>query len=375
MKLLPFFLITGLLLALLTGCQENEEIAVNEQEEKEEPQRGLQPSFPNLYMDSLTMDSIQKEINTSGTAASAFHNMITAKAQKALSKTPLPFTEINPDNESTVRDHTKTTLTLATQWIFEKDSTQKQEYLQKAVDFISEFSDHYAFSDHTPRETAILPLLEAYSIVRDALTEDEKNRIDKWLLNEAYYYKDELNLSGKLAINNWNTIRLNILTYASLITENEVLYNHTTSELKDFIPQNIYEDGSGHDFEDRDAFAYHAYNLLFYANTFKAIQLYKNTNPYNHPDYSRVQKAVEFWEPYLIDPENNRHLEFVNTHYEPDKQRSDYNKPYNPASSIYVLEVLVAIEPQCVEYLSAINPSLTKYNLSFEYWVNQTISQ
>ncbi|MFO8000693.1 MAG: alginate lyase family protein [Marinilabilia sp.] len=375
MKFFPYFLILGLFLFILTGCEENEEIAVNEEEEKEKAERGLNPSYPNLHIDSLTVATIREEIDETNTAASAFNNFITTKAKDALSKNPLPFTHINPDNESTVKEHTETTLTLAIQWIFEEDSTQKQKYLQKTVDFLSEFSDNYAFSDHTPRETAILPLLEAYSIVRDALTEDEKTRIDKWLLNQAYYYKDELNLSGKLAINNWNTIRLNLLTYASLITESEGLYNHTISQLKDFIPQNIYEDGSGHDFEDRDAFAYHAYNLLFYAKIFKSIRLYKNTNLYYHTDFSRVKKAVDFWEPYLVDPENNKHLEFVDTHYEPDKQRSDYNQPYSPSSSIYVLEELVAIEPRCTDYINAINTSLTKYNLSFHYWVNQTISE
>ncbi|MCW9706076.1 alginate lyase family protein [Fodinibius salsisoli] len=375
MKLFFYPLFWVMFLALLTGCKENEHIASIEEENKKDIVRGSQPSYPNLYIDSLTVASIQKEMKESGKAATAFNNFVTAKANAGLNKEPIAIPHITGDNETTVKDYCKTTLLLSIQWVFEEDSTQKRKYLQKTVDFLLQFSQNYSLSDHTPRETALLPMFEAYSIVRDALTNNERKSIDKWLLDQAQYYKNGLKLSGKLAINNWNTIRLNILTYISLITENEILYEHAISELKSFIPKNIYADGTSHDFEDRDAFAYHAYNLLFYAKIFKSIKLSGNISLYDEPDFSRVKKAVDFWESYLLEPNENQHIEFLDTKYPPDKERSDYNEPYNPATSIYVLEELMASESRCINYITTIDPSITKYNLSFDYWVNQKMSK
>jgi hypothetical protein len=73
---------------------------------------------------------------------------------------------------------------------------------------------------------------------------------------------------------------------------------------------------------------------------------------------------IRFWEPYLLDPANNPHLEFVNTQYAPDKTRSDYNKPYNPASSVYALEELLLSFPQVKQYITKVVPGATRYNRS-----------
>jgi hypothetical protein len=84
-----------------------------------------------------------------------------------------------------------------------------------------------------------------------------------------------------------------------------------------------------------------------------------------------VQHMVDYWKPFLIDPINNVHIEFVNTNYAPDKTRADYNKPYVPSSSVYVLEELLFTFPEVATYIKAINGSTTRYNSKasgFLYW-------
>ncbi len=83
------------------------------------------------------------------------------------------------------------------------------------------------------------------------------------------------------------------------------------------------KDGISHDFVNRDAFAYHAYNLLFYAGILKTVGMYKGKEAamalysLKNQQGSSVQSCVKFWEPYLIDPQNNIHLEFVNSQLAP----------------------------------------------------------
>jgi hypothetical protein len=84
-----------------------------------------------------------------------------------------------------------------------------------------------------------------------------------------------------------------------------------------------------------------------------------------------VQDMMNYWKPFLVDPLNNVHIEFVNTNYAPDKTRTDYNKPYVPSSSVYALEELLLAFPETTTYLKGISSSATRYNRKvsgFLYW-------
>jgi hypothetical protein len=365
MRLLPIISILSVLV-LFTSCQK--ETSQPSETIPDQEERGSSPSYPNLVGNKEVFDEIKQDIDDSETASSAFSNLITAKANSALNET-LPVASGLVYNTEALISNSNAVYAMAIQWVFEENN--KEQFLEKIVSILSFYAKNYFPEGHTPRETHLLPMFEGYSIVRNSLTETEQKIIDDWLIDQAYYYKDDINLTGNLAINNWNTIRLNYICYFAMITDHNLLKDYFLEELKTFIPKNIYPEGDGHDFEDRDALAYHAYNLKFYANILKAVLLYLDMDLYNHPDYSRIKKAVDFWEPYLIDPENNVHLEFINTQYEPDKQRSDYGKPYNPGSSLYVLEDLVSIDSRCFNYIKTINPEITIYNRSFDLWINR----
>jgi hypothetical protein len=140
---------------------------------------------------------------------------------------------------------------------------------------------------------------------------------------------------------------------------------------------NLMTGGKSEDLISRDAFAYHAYNLAFYARIFKAKAYFEGStamnafkNRKNNINVS-VQDMMNYWKPFLIDPINNVHIEFVNTNYAPDKTRTDYNKPYVPSSSVYALEELLLAFPETTTYLKGISSSATRYNRKvsgFLYW-------
>ena len=140
---------------------------------------------------------------------------------------------------------------------------------------------------------------------------------------------------------------------------------------------NLMAGGKSEDLISRDAFAYHAYNLAFYARIFKAKAYFEgydamNTfkNRKNNINVS-VQDMMNYWKPFLVDPLNNVHIEFVNTNYAPDKTRTDYNKPFVPSSAVYALEELLLAFPETTTYLKGISSSATRYNRKvsgFLYW-------
>lgn len=83
-----------------------------------------------------------------------------------------------------------------------------------------------------------------------------------------------------------------------------------------------------------------------------------------------IADAVSFMAPYVMDPANNIHLEFVNTEWAPDKNRGDYNKAFNAAGSSYAFVQMAAImKDDMYDFLKKINPSFTRYT-DLRYYIN-----
>ncbi len=331
--------------------------------------------FPNLVIDSLTLDIAVKELEASREARSAFDRWIADIGSEAMSSEAYGAPEITLEALTQTIQSANRIYAIAVSWLFmDKDKVKADLYLQRATSLIAAWASVNRPSSHTPRESTISPIYEAYSIIRNHIDEKERTVIDQWIRKRADYYSD-LSLTGNLLENNWNTIRINLLFYYAQILDDELLYNNAVAQLKSHIELNILESGVSHDFVNRDALAYHAYNMLFYARILKAVAMCKDKEMamelYSHKNKegSSIKSCVEFWEPYLMDPSNNIHLEFVNTQWTPDKERSDYNKPYHPMGTVYVLDELRFIEPKCAVYVDNIS-SANKYGRTFDYWIN-----
>lgn len=334
--------------------------------------------FPvNLIVDSLTLDQIRKESATNTDMSSAATSIIMQSAASALSKSPNPFPEGTADNFSNISSQAQDCKMLALRWLytFEKNPAEAKPFYDKVVATLLAWvnaGNKVANPVHSPNETSYFGFYEAYSVVRSRMTTADRAKVDNWIGARAFAYR-----SFAARVNNWETIRLNLLFYFGYILNDQGLLDYTSNAYTTLLNVNLRAGGKSEDVISRDAFAYHAYNLAFYARIFRAKAMYEGTaamvafkNRKNNINVS-VQDMMDYWRPFLTDPANNVHIEFVNTNYAPDKTRADYNKPYDPASSMYALEELLFAFPETKGYITAIQPSATRFNRKvngFLFW-------
>ena len=334
--------------------------------------------FPvNLIVDSITLDLIRKESASNPDMSSAVTSIIMQSASSAFSKSPTPFIEGGSDNFSNISAQAQDCKMLALRWLytFEKTPAEAKPFFDKVVATLLAWvnaGNKVASPVHTPNETSYFGFYESYSVVRNRMTAADRSKVDNWISARAFAYR-----SFAPRVNNWETIRLNLLYYFGYILNDKGLLDYTDNAYATLLNVNLMAGGKSEDVINRDAFAYHAYNLAFYARIFRVKAMYEGPaalsalkNRKNNINVS-VQDMMDFWRPFLTDPANNVHIEFVNTKYAPDKTRADYNKPYDPASSMYALEELLLAFPETKGYITAIQPSATRYNRKvsgFLYW-------
>jgi len=332
--------------------------------------------FPlNLLVDSLTLAYITEQVPINTEMAGAVATIINSPSLSALSKTPTPFVECDANNFTNISNQATDCKMLALRWLmlYEKSPTEAKPYFDKVVStLLAWVNAGNIATTHIPNESSYLGFFEAYSVIRSRTAVADKNKIDNWLLAKMSVYR---NFAAR--VNNWETIRLSFLYYLGYMLNSTVTLDYAAGAYNTLLNVNLKAGGKSEDLIDRDAFAYHAYNLAFYARIFKAkayfegsdaMNIFKNRK--NNINVS-VQDMMNYWKPFLIDPINNVHIEFVKTNYAPDKTRTDYNKPYVPSSSVYALEELLLAFPETTTYLKGISSSATRYNRKvsgFLYW-------
>jgi hypothetical protein len=332
--------------------------------------------FPvNLLVDSLTLAYIKEQMPINADMSDAVASIINSPSLSAMSKTPAPFAEVDANNFTNISNQATDCKMLALRWLmlYEKSPAEAKPYFDKVVStLLAWVNAGNVATTHIPNESSYLGFFEAYSVIRSRAAAADKAKIDNWLLAKLSVYR---NFAAR--VNNWETIRLSFLYYLGYMLNSTTTLDYAASAYTTLLNVNLMAGGKSEDLISRDAFAYHAYNLAFYARIFKAKAYFEGydamnafKNRKNNINVS-VQDMMNYWKPFLIDPQNNVHIEFVNTNYAPDKTRTDYNKPYVPSSSVYALEELLLAFPETTTYLKGISSSATRYNRKvsgFLYW-------
>ena len=332
--------------------------------------------FPvNLLVDSMPLAYIKEQVPINTEMAGAVAAIINSPSLSALSKTPSTFIEVDANNFTNISNQATDCKMLALRWLmlYEKSPAEAKPYFDKVVStLLAWVNAGNIATTHIPNESSYLGFFEAYSVIRSRTAAADKTKIDNWLLAKLSIYR---NFPAR--VNNWETIRLNLLYYLGYMLNSTVTLDYAAVAYTTLLNVNLMAGGKSEDLISRDAFAYHAYNLAFYARIFKAKAYFEgatamNTfkNRKNNINVS-VQDMMNYWKPFLVDPLNNVHIEFVNTNYAPDKTRTDYNKPFVPSSAVYALEELLLAFPETTTYLKGISSSATRYNRKvsgFLYW-------
>jgi len=126
---------------------------------------------------------------------------------------------------------------------------------------------------------------------------------------------------------------------------NDKLGKTVQNELTKQIGINLYPDGNGYDFTERDALHYHIYTLepLITAATVIYRATGKDYFNYESEKGSSIKKSVDFLVPFVTGEKT--HGEFLNSHVAFDKARAKNGEKeyqagalFKPESGIHVLE-------------------------------------
>ena len=366
------------ILVFFTACKKNEQqtLIVPVVPVVPTPTAPADTRFPvNLLVDSLTLAYIKEQVPINTEMAGAVATIINSPSLSALSKTPSPFVECDANNFTNISNQATDCKMLALRWLmlYEKSPDEAKPYFDKVVStLLAWVNAGNVATTHIPNESSYLGFFEAYSVIRSRTADADKNKIDNWLLAKLSVYR---NFAAR--VNNWETIRLSFLYYLGYMLNSTVTLDYAAGAYTTLLNVNLMAGGKSEDLISRDAFAYHAYNLAFYARIFKAKAYFEGSDAMNTLKNRKnninvsVQDMMNYWKPFLIDPINNVHIEFVKTNYAPDKTRTDFNKPYVPSSSVYALEELLLAFPETTTYLKGISSSATRYNRKvsgFLYW-------
>lgn len=252
--------------------------------------------------------------------------------------------------------------------------TQEKPYLDKAVEYLKAWAGiNVALSKRNIHEETYNIAVEGYSLIRKVINPADRELIDGWIRKRAeVFIKD-----NDLRVNNWGTCLLYQFYLFGTVLEDEAIVEKFTSSYDQWVKGNLFPNGTTTDLLGRDAFAYHAYDLLFFARLchLKAMREgYDAAEAFYKKDVqwgASIRKSVNFWKPFLLDTKKYTHLEFVETEYEPDKKRSDYNKAYNPSGTLYVIDELYEVDKELKEVLDYYkrNPDVSlKLGLSALRW-------
>ena len=297
----------------------------------------LDKMFPNAVIGREHYERLQVELSKAGTNAfkTMFDKHIRRYAEEVITAGKQPVTAVS----SNIYEEMKSIYYLCVTYAF----NQEQRYLDKAVDYLVAWAEvNVAEPKSNIHEEKYSWAVEGYSLIRNIVSAENRQLIDGWMIKRLTQFEKDNDLRG----NNWGACLLRQYYLYGLVLGDDKWINKYKDAYPDWVKGNLFPNGTTTDLLARDAFAYHAYDLSFFAKIAHLIALYEG---YDAADrfYAQdvnggasVKKCVDFWKPFMMNAPKYGHVEFIDTEYEPDKKREDYNKTYDPSSTLYVVDEL-----------------------------------
>lgn len=312
--------------------------------------------FPNVVLTRENYDKVRTALEKTDDTVfpkNWYIRQIETPAKKIVESgrktTPVQSIDENPNNVN-ISNEMKSIHQLCLAYAF----TQDKKYLDKAVEYLKAWAEiNVALSKRNIHEEAYNIAVEGYSLIRKVIGTADRERIDTWIRKRAEVFLKD----NDLRVNNWGTCLLYQFYLLGTVLEDESIVDKFSSSYDDWVKGNLFPNGTTTDLLGRDAFAYHAYDLLFFARIchLKAmLEGYDAAEAFYKKDVhwgASIRKSVLFWKPFLLDSKKYTHLEFVGTEYSPDKKRSDYNKAYSPSGTLYVVDELYEVDKELKEVL------------------------
>lgn len=290
-------------------------------------------------------------------------------AQKALNEAPDPIEEVrsegllagNPAKTASLKAVNDAPKIYALALCYRLYNNE--QYLNKTIEYLTAWAKINKPTGDPIDGTKLEDLIAGYDLIRSKVNTQTRADIDAWLNTFANEQINSISIKpGKqTAINNWNSHRLKVITLIAYTLHNEKLEQYIYDELEKQIAQNLYADGSGFDFKERDALHYHIYTL---EPLLKAIIVInratgKNYYTFQSKSQSSIQKSVQFLVPFVTGEKT--HVEFLNSNVKFDRARANnHEKGYEPAnfvptSGIVVLSLASYFDPSLQQIIKKVN--------------------
>lgn len=287
-----------------------------------------------VSQNSQEIRKLQKLISTDP-AAAKIYRAIAEKANTALTETPRPVDTIiseghlvtDPKKINTIKSLADMQKIYALAIAYQ--ITKKKEYRNKSVEFLLAWAKTNHGVGNPINDTKLDAVWESYDLLKNEISQADKTIIEQWMQQVA---DAEINVffakkSNKSTYNNWNSHRIKVVGLIAYTLNSAAYKTFTDSSLRIQIQKNLYADGSGMDFKDRDALHYHIYTLepLLKIATVIKRATGKDYFIYQSPSGSSIQRSVAFLAPYATG--EKIHHEFVNSKVSFDKKRADNKEP------------------------------------------------
>lgn len=331
----------------------------------------------NLLMPEYAAMSIKQQIKQLPEAATSFEKWVSTPALEALTLEPMHFPHVSYERKD-LKVRVDGIYALTLKWNLSTEDSERRKYFEKASELIVSIAKHISPGTHTPNESILHSVYEAYSLLRPEMALKDTEIVDRWLRRQGEYFKN-YQLTGTLIKNNWENVRISILFNIALTLGDEELYDYSVGALKRFVKVNIEPDGKTNDFTNRDALTYHAYNQQYYGRILRAVKIYKGEEEaqhlftYKEEGHGSIKDAYDFWKPYFTEPEKNVHIEFVNTGWKPDLKRGDANKPYSPTGTVYAMAHMIPVDKYAFTMIQKVMPGSEPYTLRLSTWLNNAL--
>ncbi|TKC00188.1 alginate lyase family protein [Pedobacter cryophilus] len=239
--------------------------------------------------------------------------------------------------------------------------TNSEEYLTKCIQYILAWAKTNKAIANPINNSKLDPLFEAYDLIKEEIKPSDKKIIDHWFTQIAAIEiaTERLTPFNKISYNNWNSHKIKIVANIAYLLNDKKYQLFVDTSLKKQIAMNLYADGSGADFKERDALHYHYYTLEPLLTTAITIKRATGFNYYSFisTSGSSIEKSVAFLAPYATGEKT--HAEFVNSQVPFDRKRaqskeSDYiiGANFNPKKAMDVFISAAYFNPK---YLSIVN--------------------
>lgn len=241
--------------------------------------------------------------------------------------------------------------------------SQQKKYLSKCLYFLQAWATVNKGAGNPINDTKLDPLLEAYDIIKKETPPEQKKLIEDWLsqIATAEIQNPRFRLNRKSVYNNWNSHRIKVVGLIAFILDNKEYRHFTDTSFQTQVLKNLYADGTGMDFEDRDALHYHIYTLEPLLVVAKLLQRAEGKDAYRYQSNtgSSVQHSLDFLVPFVTGEKT--HAEFVHSQVPFDRKRADNHEAgyqiganFEPNTAIGVLSQATYFEPRFLKMVQAL---------------------